>query len=269
MELLRIYAAAYVETGLHLDTSIKILATKNIWEDEDHQANLLAVMRRLDAICKSGELPVTLKLVEKIVKGLEEGRTDSKIAQYFDNVLLTSHLHELRNRFVAELSTKVFLQLQSTRQPFFDAPIDGWEEIIARFPDTVSDIIEMSQCFALSRYAACVFHSVQIVELGLIALGTFIEVTDPKSGWTAISGKLDTLVVKTKYTDLDPKFQAVFPFLEQTQATVLALKNAWRNKVSHAHGKLQLLSREFTPDIAEEIMKATRAFMRRLAAEMP
>jgi hypothetical protein len=269
VELLRIYAEAYVETGLQVDTSIKILETANIWEDVDHQTNLLIIMQRLGEICVSGELPVTRKLVDKIINGLTEGRVNPQVAKYFDNKLLTMHLWEIRNRFVAELSTKVFIQLHSSRQPFFDSPRNGWEEVIKRFGGTVSDIEEMSQCFALSRYAACVFHSLQVIEAALIDLGTFLEVVDPKSGWTAISSRLDVLVVKTKYTDLPPKFQEHFAFLEQLQGTVLALKNAWRNKISHAHGKLVLLSTDFKPDVAEEIMLATRAFMRRLATEMP
>jgi hypothetical protein len=48
-----------------------------------------------------------------------------------------------------------------------------------------------------------------------------------------------------------------------------ALKSAWRNKISHAQGSLTLMTEDFSPDIAEEIMIASRSFMRRLATEMP
>jgi hypothetical protein len=51
--------------------------------------------------------------------------------------------------------------------------------------------------------------------------------------------------------------------------TVEALKTAWRNKISHVQGKLVLLTSDFTPEVAEEIVMASRAFMRRLATEMP
>jgi hypothetical protein len=60
-----------------------------------------------------------------------------------------------------------------------------------------------------------------------------------------------------------------WPFLEQIIATVEALKNAWRNKVSHANGKLMLMTTDFSPEVAEEILMATRAFMRRLATDGP
>jgi hypothetical protein len=50
---------------------------------------------------------------------------------------------------------------------------------------------------------------------------------------------------------------------------VQAMKFAWRNKVNHVDGKLVVIKPEFTPDMAEEIMMASRGFMRRLATEMP
>jgi hypothetical protein len=57
--------------------------------------------------------------------------------------------------------------------------------------------------------------------------------------------------------------------LEQVHGTVVVLKDAWRNKIGHAHGRLILMRSDFTPDIAEEIMIAARGFMRRLATELP
>jgi len=60
-----------------------------------------------------------------------------------------------------------------------------------------------------------------------------------------------------------------FTFLEQIHGTIEALKDAWRNKVSHAQGRLVLLSSEFSPAVTEEILLAVRGFMRRLAEGLP
>jgi hypothetical protein len=144
----------------------------------------------------------------------------------------------------------------------------GWEAIIVRFPDTVSDIEEAQKCFALSRYPATVFHSVQVVEAGLIELGTFIKVADPKSGWTAVANELKKIVSK-KREDLTAFEKQHFQFLEQVQGTVEALKNAWRNKVSHVQGKILLMTKAFSPEVAEEILFASRSFMRGLIAGLP
>jgi hypothetical protein len=144
----------------------------------------------------------------------------------------------------------------------------GWEWILARFPGTENDIEEAHKCFALARYPASVFHSIQVIEVGLIGLGTFIGVADPKSGWTAVARELQKIMSK-RHEELTDFEKQNFQFLEQIQGTVEALKNAWRNKVSHAQGRIILMTREFNPEIAEEILLATRAFMRGLANGLP
>lgn len=143
------------------------------------------------------------------------------------------------------------------------------EEAVKRFPEIVGNVEEMSKCFALSRYAASVFHALRAVEGGLIHLGVFLKVPDPKSGWTAVTSRLSTVVVKTNYKALPRNFKKCYPFLEQMHGVTEALKSAWRNKISHVQGSLTLMTEDFSPDIAEEIMIASRSFMRRLATEMP
>jgi hypothetical protein len=107
-----------------------------------------------------------------------------------------------------------------------------------------------------------------VIEAGLIELGTFIRVADPKSGWTAVANDLKKIVSKRR-EDLTDFEKQNFQFLEQVQGTVEALKNAWRNKVSHVQGKIILMTREFNPEIAEEILFASRSFMRGLATGLP
>jgi hypothetical protein len=175
----------------------------------------------------------------------------------------------LYGRIEDELKTRFFMYLPSGKAEQYNKPLKGWEEILVRFPEVLGDLEEMNRCYAVSRYSASVFHSVSLIEHGLIALGAFLGVKDPKSGWTAVCGELEKLVIKTKFPDLDKKFQTHFGFLEQTHGTTMALKNSWRNKISHAHARLVVLTPDFTPEIAEEIIFATRAFMRRLATEMP
>ena len=120
----------------------------------------------------------------------------------------------------------------------------------------------------MERYAAAVFHNLQVVEIGLIELGRVLVVTDPQTGWNATTKKLNT-VLNTKYPSRTPFQQQHQKFLEQIAATIEMLKSAWRNKVSHAQDKLVLLRTDFTPAIAEEILIASRSFMRRLATEAP
>ncbi|MQA64495.1 MAG: hypothetical protein GEU76_01115 [Alphaproteobacteria bacterium] len=175
---------------------------------------------------------------------------------------------EIQERMIDEMSGPRFFSVSSQEANYYNNPREGWEKIIARFPDSVVDIEEARKCFAFSRYAAAVFHSVQVIEVGLIELGKFLQVVDPKSGWTAVAGALDK-VIKKKHQDRTQFEQQNFAFLEQVRGTVEGLKNAWRNKISHTQGKLMLLTSDFNPEIAEEILYASRAFMRRLAEGLP
>jgi len=175
---------------------------------------------------------------------------------------------ELSERLIDETSAMSFFSLSASEAQMYNQPRAGWQEIISRFPNIVDDVEEARKCFALSRYSGAVFHSLQIVEVGLIELGTFIGVTDPHSGWTAVANQLKKIVSK-KYDDRTEFEKTHAAFLEQVQATVEALKNAWRNKISHAQGRLVLMTKDFSPEVSEEILFATRAFMRRLSEGLP
>jgi hypothetical protein len=232
--------------------------------DEAKKSALDSVLDQLEEGCIELELVASLASARRLRQLVVHHESDPEKDKGIYNCA-----KELQGRLVDELEGKYFWSLTTMEAAYYTKPLEGWKEIVNRFPTTLTDIEEMSKCFALSRYAGAVFHSVQAVECGLIELGEFLNVNDPKSGWTAVNGKLTTLVTKTKYSDLDPLYQTHFAFLEQVNGTVGALNNAWRNKISHAQGRLVLMTSEFSPDVAEEIMIASRSFMRRLATEMP
>jgi len=197
-----------------------------------------------------------------------------RIFTILDNPLLCTPsalracLLNLQSRLEDELDERVFLQVSPERADCFDHPNKGWEDIISRFPAVIGDVEEMSKCFALSRYPSCIFHSMQIVERGLIELGETLRLRDPKPGWVATTKELKRITKKT-YQQRTEWEKSHYLFIEQMEATIEALKNAWRNKIDHVAGRLVLLPGDFSPDIAEEIMLATRAFMRRLFTVTP
>jgi hypothetical protein len=211
-------------------------------------------------------LPMTALSVEKIIAIL---RDPSHLTKWTESeMVLLSCIADIQARLHDELSLNLFFKLPTEKKRYFDSPREGWEESLSRFPDAILDVEEMSKCFALSRYAACVFHSVSAIEVGLLHLGGFLSVKDPKSGWTAVSNKLQK-IVDTEHQKRTQFERDNFAFIEQMHAVTQSLKSAWRNKISHAQGKLTVMTSEFSPDVAEEIMMASRSFMRRLATEMP
>lgn len=174
----------------------------------------------------------------------------------------------LRAALHGELDTTLFLHVQPPDARYYREPRRDWQEVIDRFGNAVSDIEEAGRCYALGRYAASVYHTMQVLEHGLLALGEFMGITDPKSGFTAVANGLDR-ILKKDYNDLTDFEKRHRAFFEQVNLTVQAIKSAGRNKISHAEGRAILMTADFSPQVAMEIYTATRAFMRRLATELP
>jgi len=227
---------------------------------ESDRAKLSAEFREGALECAAMDFKASSVTFAKMVQELRHPR-----CRYEDIFQYGRELHE-RVRDDARLT--FFLSLSAREADLYTSPRAGWEEVASRFPAATTDIEEMSKCFALGRYAAAVFHSVQLVEVGLAELCKALESKDPQSGWTAAAKALEKVVNK-KHQDRTDFERKHFAFFEQVQGTVEGLKNAWRNKISHAHGKLAVLTSDFAPDVAEEIIFASRAFMRRLATDGP
>jgi hypothetical protein len=104
---------------------------------------------------------------------------------------------------------------------------------------------------------------------GLIEIGNVFDSKDPKPGWRSVRTLVDRIVNVTPFKRLSPFEQKHFPFLEQLRPLMLAMARAWRDKISHVANDLILLSGEFQAGVAEDIMAATLAFMRRLASDLP
>jgi hypothetical protein len=228
---------------------------------EGIRAQCILQLAKLKEHCLELDLSTTLSAVENCISFLEKGtpnwpRTANSLIVYICNVLPD------------ELRGKAVLILSRAEAEHYSAPRSRWEEVIARFGGTVIDIEEMSKCYAFGRYAASIYHSLQIVEIGLIDLGKIIGAKDHQTGWNATTTQLQK-IKSTKYPDRTQFQQSHSGFLEQIAALIEHMKYAWRNKVSHAEGKLTLMTSDFSAEVAMEIIIASRAFMRRLATEAP
>lgn len=216
--------------------------------------------RLIKGSCEEIHLDLTVDQLDRIIQGLSRSDYTYSAAERDLEALEWRMTDEFRRRHFLSLSSEEALMLSNPRQ--------GWEEVIKRWPATIDDIIEANSCYALGRYTAVVFHSLQIGEHGLIELGKSIGVTDYKEGWNATIKALDK-IVETKHEQLTDFQKEHREFFRQVRATAATLNDAWRNKVSHAQGKLLVMTSDFSPQVAGEILVATRGFMRRLATGLP
>jgi len=273
LDILRAYAEAYVKgatalAGLHTQIFYQAQAAGYDVRHDDHLLRRLQLhLSDLLEHCQP-HLPMTAAAALKLRAIIDDPDLMYTWQQAQANTVLQFMTLGVIETLENELALNVFFRLTEARRSYFEAPTDGWNEVVARFPNTVSNIEEMNKCFALSRYAAAVYHACQVLELGLIDLGIFLEVEDPKSGFTAVTRELKKLI-ENGHSNVPQRFRDCFDFLEQMHGITEALKSAWRNKIDHAQKTLVLMAVDFTPDIAEEILFASRSFMRRLATEMP
>lgn len=263
MEIMKVFDAALIAGTVRVVEDYRVAGL--MWfmprmMTKDYRPQAEEMLAKTEKHCVQLELNASVSSIQKMRRLIAGKRSDNK--------RLGELATELSNRLFDEMSQKLYFSLTAGESDHYLNFRSGWQQVIDRFPDTLEDIEEARKCFAFSRYAGSVFHSLQVVEAGLIKLGTLISLNDPHSGRTAVCGQLKKVVEK-KYTDRTDFEKQNYQFLEQTQATAEALKNAWRNKVSHAQGKLALIAKDFSPEIAEEILMATRSFMRRLADGLP
>jgi len=265
LEILRIYAQAYSKVSHTLGIASTGLKRNPLRPAKENELLVTLEIELSTLLPFCGSLPMTSLSIKRLLQSIHN-------PVYMDSMssdTLANLLTELQGRLEDELSLMLYFQLPPNRREMFDTPLTGWEEVAARFSAAVSDIEEMHKCFALSRYPGAVFHSTQVIECGLIDFGKFLRIADPRSGWTAVSNELEKIVVKTKHQDRSDFHKAHLPFLEQMHGVIIPLKSAWRNKISHSQGRLVLMTSDFSPDVTEEIIIASRSFMRRLATELP
>jgi hypothetical protein len=176
-------------------------------------------------------------------------------------------LKELRERLEDELESELFLHLSPQEAEMYEKPVKDWNTAIARFPRIRTDVEDSSKCFAFGMYAAAVFHILLVAEFGVIELAKLVGSAGNKPGWASL-GKVEKILT-VPFLQRTALEQQHSELLKNTAPLTHAIKEAWRHKISHADNKLEWIDTDFSPRTANEIITATRGFMRRLATDLP
>jgi hypothetical protein len=135
-----------------------------------------------------------------------------------------------------------------------EGPLFG-DEVFNAFPDANGDIAEAGKCLALGCGTACVMHLMRALEVGLKAVAKEFGIED-KNDWGTylreIEKELKARETAGKKRSVDEQFYA------DASAQLGNLKVAYRNPTMH-------VGSDYSEDRAEEILVATRAFLRHLA----
>jgi hypothetical protein len=180
---------------------------------------------------------------------------------------MTSMLRELRERMEDDLHSTVFINLSPEESALYEHPEQDWHAVKSRFHKLRHDIEECSKCFALARYGAAVFHAMLIAEFGVIQVADLFGVAGDKPGWSALD-RLQRINDK-QWKDKSALEQQHSKFLENLLPLAFAMKESWRHKMDHVANKIEWMDTDFSPEVASDIISATRGFMRRLASDLP
>jgi hypothetical protein len=173
---------------------------------------------------------------------------------------LVAHLQQV---IEYELEDTNLWQVPREHLRFFD--VDLFKVVESNKSTTAHrDIKESGKCLAFDRGTASVFHLMRVMECGLRSLGASLNNPDldPKRNpsWETILKKCDNELQKP-LKDRSSEWRQDEVFFSTAVANLRAVKNAWRNTSLH-------IERDYTPEEAEDVWNAVKAFIRHLATRL-
>jgi hypothetical protein len=202
-------------------------------------------------------IPVTMKLLKNL-EFLYKNDQPTWIG-------MRESITSLKACYEAELNSMIFFGLSDTG--YYENPTQGWDEVIERF-GCGDDIEEASKCLALQRYTASVFHTMKVVERGVLEMQLFLEGPDPKASFGGVLSRLEDMVQKTKFEHIPADLKPFIPFMRNILPRLHAVKDAWRDKVAHVDNKI-IPVEPFTPEKAVEVYIASLNLMKIMASGLP
>lgn len=173
-------------------------------------------------------------------------------------------LTDLRERIQDQAKNRRFMYVVPERAEYYDRKELFGLDVYANFNSALYDIQEAGNCYALSRYTACVMHLMRALEVALDAIGLGAgvpnTVIEAKNSWETLLKKI-AKQVEVNDTSGDPAWPPKRRFFVDAQAHLYAVKNAWRNPSMH-------LEKKYDEKEAIRILNAVKGFMEHLATHL-
>jgi hypothetical protein len=207
-------------------------------------------------------LPVSCETVQD----LKHTVTDTSMVPNLAAATIAHDLEELQKTINREMRKVVFLYVGTKESERYSQPLVGWESVIARWPQVKMNISEASLCFSLDRFGGAVFHALLVAEFGAIQLCRLLDVCGDRPGWACVT-KLEAIIDKA-YPVRTALEQQHSELLRDMVPKTVSLRNQ-RHQITHIDNANDWIVQEIGPKTADEVIFATRAFMRELAKRLP
>jgi hypothetical protein len=171
-------------------------------------------------------------------------------------------VREVNKTLTEELAATHFLFIPSHRIPYYNKPSPFGESTTKAFPHAEYDIQEASQCFALGRFTACVYHSMRVLEHGLCALAKKFEIPFGHKTWADIILPIEKEIRQIALLpNKTPNKKKNEQFYAEAAAQFMHFKDGWRNYTAHK----QFI---YDEEKAEAIFRHVRDFMSHISTRL-
>jgi hypothetical protein len=201
---------------------------------------LRALLEKVQRECP----PLGLMQTSEIAESINSRPTP---ATYRELSIELAHLGDSLGR---ELKKEGIFRIPPERKGYFEQDALFGPKVADSFPSCARDIQMAGSCYALGQGDACVHHLMMVLERGLNALATKLDVQYERTNWQII---IQNNASKLKSRD------AEFDFHRETNAQFGFLKDAYRNHSEHARDDFYDVPK------ALDILNHVRAFMQELA----
>lgn len=242
VEELLTFVEALVSMGAALEARDRIVEKKK----REDTSQLLQVANNL---CVAMSLSTSIRQIARLRTLLSEGKPTCAD--------LRTELNELRKRIRDELGERntFFLSSQDALALADEKPFG--QEVYDKFPTAQIDIVQATRCKLLLCHTACVCHLMRVLEVGLHALHSKLNLPPPTGHQLNWGNMLND--IKQKIDQLNRVPSADWPTLkshvEQAYAYLVSVKGVWRNPTMH-------IDRHYDATEADSIFSGVRAFMR-------
>lgn len=254
--MLRFYGATFIAVVSNVEqTRTMLLAAP---EQSDTRVYRGVLQGHLDDLIRELEkLPVSGSLMAQ-AKRLHQHAIHAATLQVINVVV-----REFQENLVHELTEQLFLCVPAAQKWMFLEPEKWFGDVIAsRFPDARMDMRDCARCLALAQWGASVFHGMLILEHGLRALATRVRVpfaaTLDVTNWHNVIEQTEKAIKAMKQLPQAQQDAGEVEFCSRAASHLFAVKEAWRNQVSHGRGR-------YDETEATKVIQNVRDFMRALA----
>jgi hypothetical protein len=214
-------------------------------------------LNALDNHCRRLRLLVPLEYIKNARRILADRNAGMK------NGLLGRHLNTLVAAIEIELRGRSVIAIRPEHTDYYTGKKFFDPDVYTKFPSASFDFSEAGKAFALSRYTACVFHLMRVLEIGINAVRQCLAIPDPikaadRNWGVALRNVKNELDRRQSKLWQDARDKEVF---EEIYVSLDAVRNPWRNATMHVENT-------YTEQDADHILVVVCGFMRALASRM-